>query len=151
MDFDDISKIVNLMSEHGLGEFELEEEGHRISIKRGAVVTQQMQPAPLTVAQQAVQSAAQEQPQAPEAAKDENLIEITAPFVGTFYKAPSPDSEPYVSVGQEVGPDTALCILEAMKVMNEIKAETRGIVKEILVDNAEPVQYGQTLFKIQKI
>ena len=76
---------------------------------------------------------------------------MKAPFVGTFYRAPAPDAEPFVVTGQEVGPETVLCIVEAMKVMNEIKAEMRGIIREILVENALAVQYGQPLFRIEPI
>ena len=77
------------------------------------------------------------------------LREITSPMVGTFYGSPSPESASYVSVGQEVTEDTVVCIIEAMKVMNEIKAETRGVIAEIAAENGKPVQYGQALFKLK--
>jgi acetyl-CoA carboxylase biotin carboxyl carrier protein len=77
------------------------------------------------------------------------LYEITSPMVGTFYSAVSPDAPPYVSVGQEVTEDTVVCIIEAMKVMNEIKAETRGVLAEVVAENGKPVQYGQPLFRIR--
>ena len=79
----------------------------------------------------------------------ENLVEIKSPIVGTFYATPSPDSEPYVEVGSVVNPQTVVCIIEAMKVMNEIKAETSGTIAEILVTNGQAVEYGQVLFKLR--
>jgi acetyl-CoA carboxylase biotin carboxyl carrier protein len=78
-----------------------------------------------------------------------NLREITSPMVGTFYGAPSPDAPPFVTVGQEVTPDTVVCIIEAMKVMNEIKAECAGTIAEIVAENGKPVQYEQPLFKVR--
>ncbi|RMH03540.1 MAG: acetyl-CoA carboxylase biotin carboxyl carrier protein [Planctomycetota bacterium] len=86
---------------------------------------------------------------APEPAEEEGLVIFTAPMVGTFYRAPNPEASPYVSVGDTVGPDSVLCILEAMKVMNEIKAETSGEIVAILAENGEPVEFGQPLFKIR--
>jgi acetyl-CoA carboxylase biotin carboxyl carrier protein len=77
--------------------------------------------------------------------------EIKSPMIGTFYRTPSPDAAPYVDVGSEVGPDTVVCIIEAMKVMNEIKAEARGVITSVLSDNAKPVEFGQPLFKIRPI
>ena len=149
MELEEIKKIIELMDEKNLNEFELEQDGKRISIKKG-------QSGPVLHTVQAVAPpSAPGQPAAlvPEesSAEQANMIEIKAPFVGTFYRASSPESESYVDEGQEVSPDTVLCIVEAMKVMNEIKAETRGVVRAILVENAHAVQYGQPLFKIEKI
>lgn len=81
---------------------------------------------------------------------DKNMVEIKSPMVGTFYRAPSPESPPYVQVGDRVNPDTILCIVEAMKLMNEIKAELSGTILDILVENGQPVEYGQPMFKIRK-
>ncbi|MBN1903161.1 acetyl-CoA carboxylase biotin carboxyl carrier protein [Candidatus Sumerlaeota bacterium] len=81
---------------------------------------------------------------------DKNVTEIKSPMVGTFYRAPSPESPPYVQIGDRVNPDTVLCIVEAMKLMNEIKAETSGAIVDILVENGQPVEYGQPMFKIKK-
>lgn len=148
MELNEIRRIIELMNENGLSEFELEENGVRIMIKKGqdGPVIQTV-PA---VAPSPVSKPAETAPAAP-VAEQTNYAEIKAPFVGTFYRAPSPEADPYVTEGQEVNPETVLCVVEAMKVMNEIKAETRGIVREILVENAHPVQYGQLLFKIEKI
>ena len=156
MELDDIQKIMTLMDEHGLTEFELVKNGTRLSLRRGEAgelpaMPVQMQ---MTQTQPAMLAPAQTQPAAAPAAvaaPQDTTVAVKAPFVGTFYRAPSPDAEPYVSVGQEVGPETVVCIVEAMKVMNEIKAEVRGIVREIMVENAQPVQFGQILFKIEPL
>jgi acetyl-CoA carboxylase biotin carboxyl carrier protein len=152
MELEEINRIIDLMNAHGLSEFELEENGVRIMIKKGAagpvIHTVQAVAPPGMMPAESKPSAA---PTAAAQAEKANIVEVKAPFVGTFYRAPSPDAEPYVQEGQEVNPETVLCIVEAMKVMNEIKAEVRGVVREILVENAHPVQYGQSLFKIEKI
>ncbi|HKR55353.1 MAG TPA: acetyl-CoA carboxylase biotin carboxyl carrier protein, partial [Gemmatimonadales bacterium] len=87
-------------------------------------------------------------PAAPE--KPSNLVEFKSPLVGTFYRSPKPDAESFVNVGDEIGPDRVLCIIEAMKVMNEIKAEMHGVVREILVKNGQAVEFGEVLFQIEK-
>ena len=81
--------------------------------------------------------------------EDDGLIEIPSPIVGTFYRKPAPEVEPFVQVGSEVSEETVVCVIEAMKVMNEIKAEVKGVIKKILIDDATPVQYGQTLFLVE--
>ena len=153
MELEEIKRIVELMNENGLSEFELEENGVRIMIRKGRdgseIHTVQAVAPPVVVAGPASKSAATV-PATP-AAEQANCVEVKAPFVGTFYRAPSPEAEPYVSEGQEVNTDTVLCIVEAMKVMNEIKAEVHGIVRAIMVENAHAVQYGQPLFRIEKI
>ena len=144
----DIQAIINLMNEHGLTEFEMEENGVRISIKKGTSlsVVQAVPASPLN--QENATKAAE--PGSESSVAETGWEEISAPFVGTFYRSSAPDADSYVTVGQEVGPDTILCIIEAMKVMNEIKAEISGVIKEILVENAQAVQYGQPLFRIEK-
>jgi acetyl-CoA carboxylase biotin carboxyl carrier protein len=84
----------------------------------------------------------------PESVEESRLVEVTSPMVGTFYRAPAPDADPYVELGDHVEVGQTLCILEAMKLMNELETEVSGIVKEIAVENAEPVEYGQVLFRI---
>ena len=143
MDFDEIKKIVDLMSENGLAEFEMEREGTRLTLRKAVSAPVAAPVAAPAAAPAAIPAAAE--PAGPA------LSEVKAPFVGTFYRAPAPDAEPFVVTGQEVGPETVLCIVEAMKVMNEIKAEMRGIIREILVENALAVQYGQPLFRIEPI
>ena len=145
MQLDKVKEIIDLMTANGLTEFEMEENGVRLSIKKGGA-TQVVQ----TVAALAP-PASKAGPLAAPVADDPRMAFIKAPFVGTLYRAPAPDAEPYVTIGQEVSPETVLCIVEAMKVMNEIKAEIKGIVREVLVENAHAVQFGQPLFKIEKI
>ncbi|MBU4211431.1 MAG: acetyl-CoA carboxylase biotin carboxyl carrier protein [Verrucomicrobia bacterium] len=151
MQLEKVKEIIDLMTANGLAEFEMEEDGVRLSIKKGgaAPVVQTvaaLAPPVLKAGQAAAPAAAQVAP----VADDPRMAVIKAPFVGTFYLSPASDAESYVTVGQEVSPETVLCIVEAMKVMNEIKAEIKGIVREMLVENAHAVQYGQPLFKIEK-
>ncbi len=147
MDLKEIKEIIALMRKNDLSEFKLEREGFKIALKRGAdfqpVIATTGPIAPAAAAPAAAVSAA-------DAPKDEaSLREITSPMVGTFYGSASPDSPAYVSVGQEVTEDTVVCIIEAMKVMNEIKAEVRGVIAEVVAENGKPVQYGQALFKVR--
>jgi acetyl-CoA carboxylase biotin carboxyl carrier protein len=153
MDIKEIRRIVQLMESGEVSEFEMEEEGFRLAIKRKTgsdqpvVVAAPAAPAVSAVPSAAPAPAAPASASAPE--EDDGLVEVTSPIVGTFYRSPSPEADPFVKVGDEVEPDTVVCIVEAMKVMNEIQAEVRGVVKKILVDNATPIEYGQPLFKIE--
>lgn len=153
MDMDNIKQIVGLMKENELSEFELEEENFRISIKRkngqDAPLLVSAAPSPMVLpAPPAAAAAGAARPTAP-AAEDASLVFIRTPIVGTFYRSPAPDAEPFVTLGQEVDTETVVCIIEAMKVMNEIKAEVRGVVRKILVENATAVQFDQPLFQIE--
>lgn len=149
MDLKDLKKIVELVSEHNLNELSIEQKGIKLSIKRGGTAPVVVQgPAPVAIHAPAHLPAAA----APAAAaKDEDagLETIVSPMVGTFYRSPSPEADMFVKVGDRVGPDTVVCIIEAMKVMNEIKAEKAGVIKKICVENADSVEYGQVLFKIE--
>ncbi len=148
MDLKDIKELIALMRRNELSEFEMETEGFRIKLKKGGetVIAQApMAYAPAPAAQAAPAGAAA----APAAEAKPAGREITSPMVGTFYSAASPESSAYVEVGATVNEDTVVCIIEAMKVMNEIKAETRGVIAEILVENGKPVQYGQPLFRLK--
>jgi acetyl-CoA carboxylase biotin carboxyl carrier protein len=148
MELKDIKKIIQMMSENELSEFLLEDESCTLQLKRGATeVLTQLAAAPAPVAAPAAAPAA---PAADSAADigNEGLVEITSPMVGTFYRAPSPEADSFVEVGQEVTVDSVVCIVEAMKVMNEIQSDVRGTIKKILVDNATPVQFGQPLFLV---
>ena len=155
MKIDEIRTIVQLMSKHDLTEFRIEAEEMRLCIKRGSgeagapVAVPQMVHAPM-----ASPVAAQPVSAAPDAGVTEvkepaSRVTIDSPIVGTFYLAPSPDAEPFVKVGSTVSPDTVVCIVEAMKVMNEVTAGVSGIVREVLVENCDPVEFGQPLFKIE--
>lgn len=154
MDLDRIKNVIELMREHELNEFAIEEKDFKLSLKRGGgAVT--MMPSPMMMpglaGGAAPAPAAAPAAPAPEApAADENLTPIPSPLVGTFYRASSPDADPFVAVGSRVNKDTVVCIIEAMKVMNEIKAEASGVIKKILVENATAVQFGQPMFLIEK-
>ncbi len=151
MNLKEIKEILKLMKENELSEVEVEREGSRLKMKKfGSDV--QMAPVyhqpPLVSASAPGISSAAEESAAP-VAKATNTVEITSPMVGTFYRAPSPESPAYADVGQVIEIGQVVCIIEAMKLMNEIKAEVRGKVVEILVNNAEPVEFGQPLFLIE--
>lgn len=154
MDMDRIKRVIDLMREHDLSEFAIEEPNFKLSLKRGSPAMMVAAPAALSLpAAGALPAAPPAAPPAaarPAAPAEEALTPIVSPLVGTFYRAGSPDAEPFVSVGSRVGKDTVVCIIEAMKVMNEIKAETSGVVKKILVENATAVQFGQPMFLIEK-
>lgn len=146
MDITEIKKIVELMKEHDLSKFELEEEAFRLALVRGSGEEVRMVAAPAAPAAPA--PAAAPAATAPAADADDGSVEITSPIVGTFYRSSSPDADAFVKVGDTVDKDTVVCIVEAMKVMNEIKAETKGVISKILVENAAPVMFGQALFKV---
>ena len=142
------------MEKNDLSVFKLEQEGFKITLKRGSdaqpVITTIAGPAaPALPAPGAAAEAAAGASTTAGGTPASNLREITSPMVGTFYAAPSPDSPPYVTVGQEVTEDTVVCIIEAMKVMNEIKAEVRGVIAETVADSGKPVQFGQPLFRVK--
>jgi len=154
VDLKDIKAIIDLMRKNAVTEFELEKQDFKIRLRRGAnggpapAVAYEDPPAvvyaspPVTVAPVAA-------PPAVAPAPVSNELEIKSPMIGTFYRAPSPESAPYVEVGTEVNADTVVCIIEAMKVMNEIKAEAKGVITQVLVENTKPVEFGQALFKIR--
>jgi acetyl-CoA carboxylase biotin carboxyl carrier protein len=156
VDLKDIKAIIDLMRKNSLSEFELEKEGFKIRLRRGSGHPGAVAPGPYyedppgaSPAGAPMLSLSAAAPLPKPAAPPE--AEIKSPMIGTMYRAPSPDSAPYVDVGSEVGPETVVCIIEAMKVMNEIKAEARGIITQALVENAKPVEFGQPLFKIRPI
>jgi acetyl-CoA carboxylase biotin carboxyl carrier protein len=158
VDLKKIKELIEVMKQNGLEELEVKQGDDKIYLKRqpqtpplapGAVSI------PLVERGYAIPASAQGPAvSSPPAAvqpvqKQENLIEIKSPIVGTFYAKPGPDSEPYVEVGSAITPQTIVCIIEAMKVMNEIKADTSGTVAEVLVVNGQAVEYGQVLFKVR--
>ncbi len=151
VDLERLKELIRLMNDNDLVELEVEEEGVRVRLcKEGRDVS----PAPVVIPHAAAASAPAEA--ASEGAQsagagDEGCLFIKAPMVGTFYRAPAPDEAPFVEVGDEVDEDTVVCIIEAMKVMNEVKAGLRGKVEEILVENGMPVEYGQPLMKVSPV
>jgi len=148
MNIKEIKEMINLMNENNLMELEIEKEGMRIRLKKTSSGMEGYS-GPIVVERQNIADLAPKQVQ--EVLKEVNLksVEIKSPMVGTFYRAPSPESPSYVEVGQNVEPGQVLCIIEAMKLMNEIKSEIRGKILEVLVDNAEPIEFGQTIFLIE--
>ncbi|HXI83830.1 MAG TPA: acetyl-CoA carboxylase biotin carboxyl carrier protein [Verrucomicrobiae bacterium] len=155
MELEQIKAIVAMMKDNDLSEFSMEQDGLKIRIKRGPDEFQQTVTLPPSVpAQSAAAStpvqAAPPAPAVPATVPPAADIEhITSPMVGTFYLSPSPDAPPYVEVGQEVDPETVVCIVEAMKVMNEIKAEVKGVITGVVAENAKPVEFGQKLFAVR--
>ena len=153
MKIDEIKTIVKMMSENDLTEFKIEAEEYNLCIKRGGDKTQIVSAAPIAHAAPVAPVAAAPAAAAPAAAPAEAEVKsentINSPIVGTFYAAPSPDADCFVKIGDKVTADTVVCIVEAMKVMNEIKAEKAGVIKEVLVDNSSPVEFGQALFVIE--
>lgn len=149
MDLRKIKSLVELMNENALSEVELEEEGMKVRLRKfgagGPVL-----PVPSYAPSHAPAPAA---PAAPVEGKAEKAEKpgriIPSPMVGTFYRAPGPDAKPFVDAGSPVGKDTVVCIVEAMKVMNEIKAECEGVIEEVLVQNGQAVEFGQPLFRLK--
>ena len=157
MDIKDIKALIKLISDTDISEFEMETEEDRVFIKRGSEqeVVHVAAPAPAPAASAPAPAASQSAPAAPEppaeAALKDKEERVTSPIVGTFYAAPSPESEAYVNVGDVVEAGETLCIVEAMKLMNEIEAEYKCKVVEIVKANAEPVEYGDVLFIVEKV
>jgi len=145
----EIKDMIILMNDNGLTELEVEKDGMRIKLKKSSGGS--FEKAIEIVAQHAASQSPQEAKSAKEAEKTKNTVDIKAPMVGTFYRSPSPEAASYVSVGDTIGIGQVLCIIEAMKLMNEIKSEVRGKILEILIDNAEPVEFGQVIFVIEPI
>ena len=153
---DELRELAELVNEHGFTDFEFENENIRVRLSKqvnapvfAAPVQQAAAPHQAAPAQVNAAPAASEAP-SPAVDEDANLYKITSPIVGTFYRSPSPEKPPYVSEGSTVSPETVVCIVEAMKLMNEIQAETSGEIVKIYVENGQPVEYGQPLFGIKK-
>ena len=148
MDLKDIKAIIDLMKKNSVTEFELEKQDFKIRLKRGPngggtassedfpALAYAPLPAGIPVAV----------PPPPPASSE---LEIKSPMIGTFYRAPSPEAAPYIEVGSEVSSETVVCIIEAMKVMNEIKAEAKGVITQVMLENGKPVEFGQPLFKLR--
>jgi len=150
IDIRKLKELVRLMVNNDLVELDLRDETEQVTIRRPSVhaAPQVVSPPPAAPAAAVAPSPA---PTAPTAAAEEadDRPAIESPMVGTFYAAPSPEKPPFVKVGDSVGPDTVVCLIEAMKVFNEIKAECSGVVDEVLVANGTPVEFGQPLLRIR--
>lgn len=152
IDFDEINRIIKVLEDKNLAQFELEIEGFKIKIARTWPAAAPAAPmaAPAAQARRAgdVPSAGAAAREAPTPAGQGAVHFVTSPMVGTFYRAPAPNSPPFVEVGEPVKKKQTLCIIEAMKLMNEIECDLDGVVKEIFVENGKPVEYGQRLFSL---
>jgi acetyl-CoA carboxylase biotin carboxyl carrier protein len=152
VDLKDIKAIIDLMKKNSITEFELERQDSKIRLKRGVNGGQPSAEDTIpslsgaTAISQVAPPTTATAPSIPVATGE---LEIKSPMIGTFYRAPSPEAGSYVEVGSEVNADSVVCIIEAMKVMNEIKAEVKGVITQILVENAKPVEFGQPLFKVR--
>lgn len=157
LNMDELRELANLVNEHGFTDFEFENANIRVRLSKNVAPqfvqsVQPYAPAPISTGQTAAQTPAENKIEitSTETATEEDLHKITSPIVGTFYRSPSPDKEPYVKEGSSVSPDSIVCIVEAMKLMNEIEAEVAGEVVKVYVENGQPVEYGQPLFGIRK-
>lgn len=162
MDIQQIKQLIKIVEKSEIGEIELVEEGLKIRIsknsrydtrlaKNSGMMNPYYAPPPLPPAGPAPAATAPEPIiETKEVPPEANLVEVRSPMVGTFYRAPGPDAEPYVEMGSKVSPGTTLCIIEAMKLMNEIESEYAGTVTKILVENGQPVEFNQVLFLIEK-
>ena len=149
MEIKEIKRIVEMMKNNDLTKFSMKDEGFELSMNRGAEQQVVVAAAPVAAAVAPVAGAPAVAAAPAAADEDDGLIEIPSPIVGTFYRRPAPDADDFAKVGMEVTEDTVVCIIEAMKVMNEIKAEVKGVIKKVLIDDASPVQYGQSLFLVE--
>ncbi len=154
MELKDIKAIIDLMKKNSIAEFELEEKDSKLRLKRGlsgnSTAAQSEDTMPVIAPPVVIPALSTGVVAAPPAALvNSGEIDIKSPMIGTFYRSPSPESASYVEVGAEVNPDTVVSIIEAMKVMNEIKAEVKGVITQILVENGKPVEFGQPMFKVR--
>lgn len=150
MNIKEIKEMINLMNENGLMELEVEKEGMRIRLKKTSAGIDAVGGPVLVERTRVEHSVAKAQnPDVAPGEASSKTVEIKSPMVGTFYRAPSPEAPAYVEVGQNIEAGQVICIIEAMKLMNEIKAEVKGKILEVLVDNAEPLEFGQPIFLIE--
>jgi len=150
VDLKDIKAIIDLMRKNDLSVFEMEKDGFRLKLQKG-IGEQPVSMMPAQTAPTLQNSPPNASVAHPVSAPVEtsHLRDIVSPMVGTFYRAASPDASPFVDVGKEITEETVVCIIEAMKVMNEIKAETKGVIAEIVAENGKPVQFGQVLYRVR--
>jgi acetyl-CoA carboxylase biotin carboxyl carrier protein len=148
VDLKDIKAIIDLMKKNDLSVFEMEKDGFRLKLFKGLGDQPVVMSSTAPAVGNGPTSAAEGAPAAAETGAS-NTRDIVSPMVGTFYRAGSPDAAPFVDVGTKVTEDTVVCIIEAMKVMNEIKAETSGVIAEVMAENSKPVQFGQALFRVR--
>jgi len=157
LNMDELRDLANLVDEHGFTDFEFENANIRVRLSKNPApqiiqAAQSFAPPNVSASTQTAHPKAESQTETitSESAADENLHVIPSPIVGTFYRSPAPDKDPYIKEGSNVSPDTIVCIIEAMKLMNEIEAEVSGEIVKIYVENGQSVEYGQPLFGIKK-
>jgi len=149
MELEDLKSIIEMLKESDITDLQVESEGYKVRLKREKILTSFEMP------RSSVHAAYQEapahipQPQKPEVHDTQGLVTVTAPLVGTFYRSGSPDADPFVEVGDRVAKGQVICIVEAMKLMNEIESEVSGVIVKCLVENAQPVEYGEPLFLVE--
>jgi len=144
MELEDLKELIELLKETDITELQIERDGSKVKIKREKILT----PIGMPVQKSSVY---EEKIVAETEDEIQRLVTVTSPIVGTFYRAPSPDAQPFVEVGQRVDKGTVLCIVEAMKLMNEIESDSDGIIVKVLVENSQPVEYGEPLFLIEPL
>ena len=150
LDLKALARLLRLLERRNISEFELEDDKMRVRIVRGGAGRLVVAEPPPLPGVAGAAAAAPIPPPAPAAAEDASIVFVTSPFVGTFYRSPSPDAPPFVDVGSTIREGQALCIVEAMKLMNEIEADCSGTLVEILVENGKSVEFGQKLYKVRK-
>ncbi len=150
MNIKEIKEMLNLMNDNSLVELEVEKDGTRIRLKK-ADSGHESYRGPVIIGREKIISSEHRDSLEAVKEKSSNTLEIKAPMVGTFYRAPSPEAPPYVEVGQIIEAGQVVCIIEAMKLMNEIKSEVKGKLVEVLVENTEPVEFGQSMFIIEPL
>jgi len=149
-DLKEIKTIIDLMKKNDLSVFEIEREGFRLKLQKATIAeTTSAAPAEPHAPLKSTPAAPETLAAAPKPIESAPLKEIVSPMVGTFYRSGAPDASPFIDVGSEVTEDTVVCIIEAMKVMNEIKAETSGHIAEVVAESGKPVQFGQVLFRVR--
>jgi acetyl-CoA carboxylase biotin carboxyl carrier protein len=149
-DLKEIKAIIDLMKKNDLSVFEIEKDGFRLKLQKGPATQAAAAVSPAVASPLKTETPISETtPRTPQSVESPLLREIVSPMVGTFYRSGSPDGPPFVDVGKTVTEDTVVCIIEAMKVMNEIKAETGGVIAEVVAENGKPVQFGQVLFRVR--
>lgn len=157
MDFKQIQELIKMINKSNIGEVSIEEKGFKVTIKQKEDPVQQIvaatsyapAPAPSPVAAAPATAASAEKPKAAEADNSSNYITIKSPMIGTFYRSPSPGKPSFIEVGSEIEPGKVVCIIEAMKLFNEIEAEVKGRIVKILAEDASPVEYDQPLFLVE--
>lgn len=145
MELDDLKELIELLKETDITEITIEKEGTKVKVKRQKILSS------LEIPVQKAQQSIQENIVVESEEDAQRLVTITSPIVGTFFRSPTPDANPFVEVGAQVSKGQVLCIVEAMKLMNEIESDVDGIIVKILVENGQPVEYGEPLFLIEPL